>query len=37
MTAHGPGEIGDCRRFGCDGHITKPIDWDKLDAIIKGI
>jgi CheY-like chemotaxis protein len=35
MTAHDPSEIGDCRRFGCDGYVGKPIDWNKLGATIK--
>jgi CheY-like chemotaxis protein len=35
MTAHASDDFGDCRRFGCDGHVAKPIDWDKLGAMIK--
>lgn len=35
MTAHSRNEIGDCRRFGCDGLVAKPIDWDELGAFIK--
>ncbi|ODT99292.1 MAG: hypothetical protein ABS79_04680 [Planctomycetes bacterium SCN 63-9] len=35
MTAHEPGDIADCRRFGYDGYVGKPIDWDKLGATIR--
>jgi CheY-like chemotaxis protein len=35
MTAHAQGDDVDCQRIGCDGHITKPIDWDRLDATIR--
>jgi ammonium transporter, Amt family len=24
----------DCLQFGCDDHITKPIDWNELTAIL---
>jgi len=35
MTAHDPGGMIDCGRFGCDGYVTKPIDWDKLAATLR--
>jgi CheY-like chemotaxis protein len=25
----------ECIRFGCDGHISKPIDWDGLAALLE--
>ena len=35
MTAHDPGGMIDCGRFGCDGYVTKPIDWDKLATTLR--
>jgi CheY-like chemotaxis protein len=33
LTAHAmPEDRQDCLRFGCDGHISKPIDWPFLIA-----
>lgn len=35
MTAHAFGQAHDeCFRYGCDDHVTKPIDWDRLTEIL---
>jgi CheY-like chemotaxis protein len=35
MTAHAFGEAHDeCLRYGCDDHVTKPIDWRRLTEIL---
>jgi CheY-like chemotaxis protein len=36
MTAHAFGEARDeCFRYGCDDHITKPIDWNRLTEVLE--
>ncbi len=36
LTAHAFDlELDECLRSGCDAHVTKPIDWDHLAAVLK--
>ena len=35
MTAHAFDEARDeCFRYGCDDHVTKPIDWNRLTEVL---